>query len=117
ERARVEVFLFEEAEEFVDAVLAREEDPRVRGCVARGALCGGRIARRTDLDRRDDDGLGAALAEHRRLLLSLIGGARDEDALAGERARVEPAQAVASGDRVADDEEDHAALTEIGNML
>ena len=65
--------------------------------------------RRRDPDHRRLDRLGAALLEHVDQLARLLARPRDEDALAEERPRVEPAQVLAQPDHGADDQDAPAA--------
>jgi hypothetical protein len=92
------------AQEQLDGVCARD-DPLVAGRfrtsnrVAQLAL----VVRRHDLDHRQLDRLGALRRERAGEVACLPARARDEDALAEQRPRVEPAQLVAEPRDFADD--------------
>ena len=97
------------AEEVEDAVLAGEGDHVVAIERAGGGRDPRRIGRREEGDRRQLDGLGAAAAQELRGGGGLPGRPGDQDALAEERARVEPAQGAAERGHLADHDDGGAA--------
>src|SRR6185436_12453750 len=105
ERARVLPRREQLLEEHVDAVPAREDDPREARELAERVVEHLRPFEPGDLDRRRVDRFGAEPLEAERETRGLLAWPRDDDPPAEERAALEPGDALAQTNDVADDEE------------